>query len=97
MKLKLTARDHSTLSRRRRQLTITLPVKDWSKSRHLVVDSTGIKVYGEGEWKVRQHGVGKRRTWRKLHLCVDEATLEIISVVASANGAEYNSPLQPLQ
>src|SRR5262245_60966168 len=58
MKLDLTAPDHSTLSRRRRQLTITLPVKDWSKPRHLVVDSTGVKGYGEGEWKVRQHGVG---------------------------------------
>ena len=57
----------------------------WSNPRHLVVDSTGVKVYGKGEWKVRQHGVGKRRTWRKLHFCVDEATLEIISVVASTN------------
>jgi len=85
MNLDLTAPDHSTLSRRRRHLTITLPVKDWSKSRHLVVDSTGVKVYGEGEWKVRQHGISKRRTWRKLHFCVDEATLEIISAVASTN------------
>jgi len=85
MKLDLTTPDHSTLSRRRRLLEITLPIKDWSRSRHLVIDSTGVKVYGEGEWKVRQHGVGKRRTWLKLHLCVDEATLEIISVVASAN------------
>jgi IS5 family transposase len=85
MKLDLTAPDHSTLCRRRRQLTITLPVKDWSTSRHLVVDSTGVKVYGEGEWKVRQHGVGKRRTWRKLHFCSDEATLEIVSVVATTN------------
>src|SRR5689334_6869869 len=85
MKLDLTAPDHSTLSRRRRHLTITLPIRDWSKSRHLVVDSTGVKVYGEGEWKVRQHGIGKRRTWRKLHFCVDEATLEIVSAVASTN------------
>jgi hypothetical protein len=53
MKLDLTAPDHSTLSRRRRQLTGALPVKDWSKPRHLVVDSTGVKVYGEGQWKVR--------------------------------------------
>ncbi len=45
------------------------------------MDSTDVKVYGDGEWKVRQHGVGKRRTWRKLHLCVDETTLEIISIV----------------
>jgi hypothetical protein len=47
-------------------LTITLPVKDWSKARHPVIDSTGVKVYGEGEWKVRRHGAGKRLTWRKL-------------------------------
>lgn len=85
MKLKLTVPDHSTLSRRRRNLNVTLPVKDWSTSRHLVVDSTGVKVYGEGEWKVRQHGVSKRRTWLKLHLCVDEATMESISAVASTN------------
>jgi IS5 family transposase len=85
MKLNLTVPDHSTLSRRRRQLEISLPVKNLSNSLHLVVDSTGVKVYGEGEWKVRQHGIGKRRTWRKLHFCTDEATLEIVSVVASTN------------
>ncbi len=85
MKLDLPAPDHSTLSRRRRKLEITLPVRNLSKSAYLVIDSTGVKVYGEGEWKVRQHGVGKRRTWRKLHFCTDEATLEIVSVVASTN------------
>jgi IS5 family transposase len=85
MKLNLPVPDHSTLSRRRRQLEITLPVKNLSNSLHLVIDSTGVKVYGEGEWKVRQHGVGKRRTWRKLHFCTDEATREIVSVVASTN------------
>jgi hypothetical protein len=36
-----------------------------------VVDSTGLKIYSEGEWKVRQYEVGKRRTWRKVHLAVD--------------------------
>ena len=96
MKLDLTVPDHSTLSRRRRRLTITLPVKDWSRSRHLVIDSTGVKVYGEGEWKVRQHGVGKRRTWRKLHFCVDEATLEIVSVVASTNDVSDAEALSDL-
>ncbi len=39
---------------------------------HLVIDSIGLKVYGEAEWKTRKHSVGKRRTWRKLHLGVDE-------------------------
>jgi IS5 family transposase len=96
MKLDLSVPDHSTLSRRRRQLTITLPVKDWSRSRHLVIDSTGVKVYGEGEWKVRQHGVGKRRTWRKLHFCVDEATLEIVGVVASTNNVSDAEALSDL-
>ena len=85
MELNLTVPDHSTLSRRRRQLEINLAVKNLSNSLHLVVDSTGVKVYGEVEWKVRQHGIGKRRTWRKLHFCTDEATLEIVSVVASTN------------
>ena len=42
-----------------------------------VVDSTGVKVYGEGEWKTKVHGVSKRRTWGKLHLGVNEATGEI--------------------
>lgn len=85
MQLKLSVPDHSTLSRRRRRLTVTLPVREGQEPRHLVVDSTGVKVCGEGESKVRQHGIGKRRTWRKLHFCVDEATLEIISLVASTN------------
>jgi IS5 family transposase len=85
MKIKLSVPDHSTLSRRRKSLNLSLPVQDWSKSRHLVVDSTGAKVYGEGEWKVRQHGWSYRRTWLKLHLCVDEATLEIVSAIASTN------------
>ena len=44
----------------------------------LVFDSTGLKVYGEGEWKVRKHGAGKRRTWKKLHLGIDLSTQEIV-------------------
>ncbi len=77
--------DHSTLSRRLGQLDVKLPVRDWQKARHVVVDSTGVKVYGEGEWKVRQHGKAKRRTWCKLHLCVDEKTGEIVVAGASTN------------
>jgi IS5 family transposase len=85
MNLDLTAPDHSTLSRRRRRLNITLPLKKSSGPRHLVIDSTGVKVYGEGEWKVRQHGWSKRRTWLKLHVCADESTLEIVSALATTN------------
>ncbi len=53
--------------------------------RHVVVDSSGVKVYGEGEWKVRQHSYSKRRTWRKLHLGVDESTGEILAAVVSTH------------
>ena len=77
--------EHSTVSRRKGKLSITLPVMPKSGSVHLVVDSTGLKVYGEGEWKTRQHGVSKRRTWRKLHVGVDESTGEILAAVVTTN------------
>jgi hypothetical protein len=77
--------DHSTVSRRLGKLSLTLPVVEGAGPRHVVVDSTGVKVYGEGEWKVRQHGYSKRRTWRKLHLGVDESTGEILAGVVSTN------------
>jgi hypothetical protein len=85
MGVELPVPDHSTVSRRMGKVNISLPIVERTQARHLVVDSTGIKVYGEGEWKVRQHGVGKRRTWRKLHLGVDETTGEIVAVVVSTN------------
>ncbi len=85
MKVSLPVPDHSTVSRRLAGLEIVLPVKSSDKARQIVVDSTGVKVYGEGEWKVRTHGASKRRTWRKLHLCVDEATHEIVVVAATEN------------
>jgi adenine deaminase len=62
----------------------------------VVCDSTGVKVYGEGEWKVRQHGYSKRRTWRKLHVCVDEETMEIVSVGASTNSVSDGEILPEL-
>jgi Transposase DDE domain len=85
MQVKLPVPDHSTLSRRMGNLEVTLPILDRGSARHGVVDSTGIKVYGEGEWKVRQHGIRKRRSWRKLHLAVDETTGEILAAVVSTN------------
>jgi hypothetical protein len=48
-----------------------------------VVDSTGLKVYGEGEWKVRQHGAGRRRTWRKIHCAVDADAKDVIGVAVT--------------
>ena len=85
MGVELEVPDHSTVSRRLGKLRVRLPIVEGDGPRHVVVDSTGIKVYGEGEWKVRQHGYSKRRTWRKLHLGVDEATGEILAAVVSTN------------
>ena len=63
----------------------TVQVKYRNKSRgairHIAIDSTGLKVFGEGEWKVKKHGAEKRRTWRKLHSAVD--THEAISAEVS--------------
>jgi hypothetical protein len=77
--------DHTTLSRRLGNLSIDLPVLPKAEAKHVVVDSTGVKVYGEGEWKTRQHGISKRRTWRKLHLGIDEQTGEILAAFVTTN------------
>jgi hypothetical protein len=73
--------DYSQISRREKGLTVPLRMEKrlLNEALHLVIDSRGLKVYGEGEWKVRQHGVGKRRTWRKIHLAVDEKTGPILA------------------
>ncbi len=85
MAIALPVPDHSTISRRLGALSVAMPVQPAAGARHIVVDSTGIKVYGEGEWKARQHGVSKRRTWRKLHLGVDETTGEIVVAEVTTN------------
>jgi IS5 family transposase len=85
LRVELAVPDYSTLCRRRRLLTVCLPKRKTSEPLHLVVDATGVKVYGEGEWKVRQHGYTKRRTWRKLHIGVNEGSLEIVAAVVATN------------
>lgn len=79
----LSVPDYTTLSRRGAELDVPLPRRQVGEGLHVVIDSTGLKVYGEGEWKTRQHGVSKRRTWRKLHLAIDQAAGEIVAVITS--------------
>jgi len=76
--------DHSTLSKRGKTLRVRLPKKT-NKSLNLVLDSTGLKIYGEGEWKVRKHGYSKHRTWRKLHVGANPDNGEIQVVVLTEN------------
>jgi IS5 family transposase len=96
LRVELAVTDYTTLCRRRRSLPVELPRRVKDEPLHMVVDSTGIKVYGEAEWKVRPHGYTRRRTWRKLHLGVDEATGEFVAVVVSTNSFKDSQILPDL-
>ena len=76
MQLELPVAHYSTLSRRARSLSLSLATSS-KKIKHLVIDSSGLKVYGEGEWQMRTHGKQKRRTWRKLHISMDAETHQL--------------------
>ena len=93
----LKAPDHSTLSIRGKTIPLRIRVRAiHNEPLHIVTDSTGVKVYGEGEWKVRQHGWSKRRTWRKLHIGVDESTGDILLGEVTGNDTADCEMLKPL-
>lgn len=94
--LDLPVMDYSQLSRRCAVLEVALPRRARNEPLHMVVDSTGVKVFGEGEWKVRQHGYTKRRTWRKLHIGADETTGEIVAAVVTTNNVADSQVLEDL-
>ncbi len=95
LKLPLPVPDHSTLSKRGKTLAVTLPKKARGPL-HFVMDSTGLKIYGEGEWKVRMHGKSKRCTWRKLHLGVDPESGEIQAAGLTENSVSDEAMAEPL-
>ena len=72
--------DHTTFSRRGGGLKVLPQRIERDEPLHLLIDSTGVKIYGEGEWLDQKHGVRSRRRWRKLHLAVDADTQEIAAV-----------------
>ena len=94
--LDLPVPDYSTLSRRAATLTIDLGATAAGAAKTILVDSTGVKVFGEGEWKVRQHGYAYRRVWRQLHLGVNAATLEIEAVETTTHAVSDGSQMEPL-
>lgn len=87
---------YSQVSRRAKDLEIELEVPTRKTPLYVVCDSTGLKVYGEGEWKTRKHGYSKRRTWRKLHLGVDEKTGFICAQTLTENSVDDASQLEPI-
>ena len=92
--------DYTTLSRRQSRLAVEIPSVIPNGSRHVVIDSTGLKVFGEGEWKVRAYGNSKRRTWRKWHLGRDEKTQEIVAASLTTHdvtdGEVFGELLEPV-
>ena len=81
LQLSITTPTYSTISRRQASLDIPAYESKTKEPIHLVVDATGIKIYDEGEWKMRQHSKEKKRTWRKLHIAVNEATNDIVIII----------------
>lgn len=97
MGVALVAPDHSTLSRRARNLaSISKGCRVPDGPVHVLIDSTGLKVFGAGEWLQEKHGVRARRSWRKLHLAVDAETGTIVADALTANDVGDPSQVAPL-
>ena len=96
MEVEIEIPDYTSLAKRAAKLRISLDVRRHAGAIDVVVDSTGLKVFGEGEWKMRQHGKGKRRTWRKLHLAVNPDTQEIEAETLTENHCDDASQVNPL-
>lgn len=77
------APDYSCVGKRSRAVKVANRQPSKGRITDVVLDSTGLKVFGEGEWNVRKHGAEKRRVWRKLHLAVDPATHDIVAAEVS--------------
>ena len=85
--------DYSTLCRRQKDLPITIPYQPSTGALHLLIDSTGIKAMGEGEWSCRKHGATRPRQWCKVHLRIDAETLEVRAI--KGEQANATGPREP--
>jgi hypothetical protein len=86
--LDLAVPDYSTLSRRAKTREVPPLRRTGTGPLHLLVDSTGLKLGGAGEWLVEKHGTSRRRSWRKLHIGVDADSGEIIAVEVTRKDAD---------
>jgi hypothetical protein len=97
--LALAVPDHSTLSRRAESLEVLRPHSGSRASRepvHLLVDSTGLKLCGAGEWLLEKHGTKTRRSWRKLHIGLDADSGQIVAAALTTNDVDDASQISPL-
>src|SRR3981081_2256576 len=93
--LDLAAPDHSTISRQGETLPVSRP-RPRSEPVHLLVDSTGLKLCGPGEWLVEKHAARVRRCWRKLHIGVDADTGQIMATELTSKDVDDGSQVGPL-
>jgi hypothetical protein len=93
--LDLAVPDHTTLSRRAESLDVVRP-RPGPGPVHLLVDSTGLKLYGSGEWLLEKHGTKTRRSWRKLHIAVDADTGRIAAATVTTNDIDDASQVGSL-
>jgi hypothetical protein len=96
LRLTLPIPDYSTVSRRQGVLQVPRAARPQSRPRHIVLDATGLRVYGAGEWRVWKHRVCRRRTWRKLHLGVDETTKEVVAMEVTGSRVHDSQMLPAL-
>lgn len=100
LQVELPVPDYSTLSRRQGSLEVPLCARKRKREKaegvHVVLDSTGLKVYGPGEWARRRHNAKRRRTWRKLHVSVDPKSGEITATTLTENKEHDSSQAEPL-
>lgn len=93
--------DYTTLDRRASHITVNYrrdsqQVVDNNEGIVMLIDSSGFKVFGEGEWMVRKHGATYRRTWRETHIAINHATRDIVGLVNTTAHVHDNTQLKPL-
>lgn len=100
MNVRLRVPDHTTLSRRcghsRRDMQQALSRRSSDRPLHAIVDSTGLKIYGAGQWLEEKHGVKARRQWRKLHIAIDADSGDIIADILTDQNTSDVSQLEVL-
>jgi hypothetical protein len=96
MDLTISAPDHSTISRRAVTLPVIQPDSVPHGPLHLLIDSTGLQVYGAGQWLEAKHGAKSRRKWRKLHLAVDAGNGTIVARTLTDQDTDDPSQVAPL-
>ena len=96
MGVDLEAPDHTTLSRRSQHLNVDLHLVPANEPIHLIVDSTGLSIVGEGEWAAAKHGGRGKRAWKKLHLGVDRSGVIVAEVLTDGNADDAKTALNLL-